>query len=127
MGCGLAVNSLGYFYFYLADRRREGGEKTEGQVRLATLREEGEVHTKCLNMTGTDRLLLVSLMTVFNFFFSGLEATFKNLSPTFAASCSLRLSRQDGAQLLAIFFGTYTLNRSGQISTSFLYYRDWGF
>ena len=56
-------------------------------------------------------MLIVSLMTAFNFFFAGLEGTFKNLTPTFANSCNLQLSRQQGATLQSVFFGTYTLNR----------------
>ena len=57
------------------------------------------------------RLIFVLLMTSFNFFFAGVEGSFKNFIPAFASSCSQHLSRQEGSQLSALFFGTYTVNR----------------
>ena len=112
LGMGLAVNSLGYFAYYLVDIRKqmkEGGLKVEEGRKLDIVKEE-EANTNN-NLGARDRLLLVTLMTVFNFFFAGLEGTFKNLTPTFATSSKLHLSRQQGADLSTIFFGTYTLNR----------------
>ena len=112
---GLAINSLVYFVYYVVDTRKvmkEGGLKVEEGRRLDMVKEEkeNEENTNC-NLGARDRLLLVTLMTVFNFFFAGLEGTFKNLTPTFATSSKLHLSRQQGADLSTIFFGTYTLNR----------------
>ena len=112
LGLGLAVNSLGYFAYYVVDARKEmkeGGLKVEEGRKLDIVKEE--TNTKS-NLGARDRLLLVTLMTVFNFFFAGLEGTFKNLTPTFATASKLQLSRQQGADLSTIFFGTYTLNRS---------------
>ena len=111
LGLGLAVNSLGYFAYYVVDAReemKEGGLKVEEGRKLDIVKEE--TNTKS-NLGARDRLLLVTLMTVFNFFFAGLEGTFKNLTPTFATASKLQLSRQQGADLSTIFFGTYTLNR----------------
>ena len=113
LGIGLAVNSLGYFAYYVVDTRKqmkEGGLKVEEGRKLDIVKEE-EANNTNNNLGARDRLLLVTLMTVFNFFFAGLEGTFKNLTPTFATSSKLHLSRQQGADLSTIFFGTYTLNR----------------
>ena len=111
LGTALAINSLGYFAYYVVDTRKEmkeGGLKVEEGRTLNMVKEETNT---CSNLGARDRLLLVTLMTVFNFFFAGLEGTFKNLTPTFATSSKLQLSRQQGADLSTIFFGTYTLNR----------------
>ena len=112
LGTGLAVNSLGYFAYYLVDIRKEmkeGGTKVEEGRKLDIVKEE-TTETKS-SLGARDRLLLVTLMTLFNFFFAGLEGTFKNLTPTFATASKLHLSRKQGADLSTIFFGTYTLNR----------------
>ena len=114
LGGGLALNSLGYFVYYLVDLRkelREGSLKMEEGRKLDMVKEEETEASSAISLGARDRLLLVTLMTLFNFFFAGLEGTFKNLTPTFATASKLHLSRKQGADLSTIFFGTYTLNR----------------
>ena len=116
VGGALAINSLGFLFYFLLDVRREDGKEIaqlEGAKsrRLSVQKEEPNNISKPRQLSNFDRMLIVSLMTAFNFFFAGLEGTFKNLTPTFANSCNLQLSRQQGATLQSVFFGTYTLNR----------------
>ena len=114
LGGGLALNSLGYFVYYLVDLRKEvkeGSLKMEEGRKLDMVKEEVTEASSAISLGARDRLLLVTLMTLFNFFFAGLEGTFKNLTPTFATASKLHLSRKQGADLSTIFFGTYTLNR----------------
>ena len=117
VGGALAINSLGFLFYFLLDVRREDGQGVahlEGAKsrRLSVQKEEPNIIGKTRQLANFDRMLIVSLMTAFNFFFAGLEGTFKNLLPTFANSCELQLSRQQGATLQSVFFGTFTLNRS---------------
>ena len=114
LGGGLALNSLGYFVYYVVDLRKEvkeGSLKMEEGKKLDMVKEEVTEASSAISLGARDRLLLVTLMTLFNFFFAGLEGTFKNLTPTFATASKLHLSRKQGADLSTIFFGTYTLNR----------------
>ena len=117
----LGVTSFGFLYYALVDKKYEKKKIVEEEEilhKLLTIGEENSDHEEIVYtttdfcfLTSRQRTLLISLMTIFNFFFAGLEGSFKNFIPAFGSSCALHLTRQDGSSLSAIFFGTYTVNR----------------
>ena len=121
IGSLLGLSSVGFLYYSIVDRKYENKKRFEEEEimeKLLTIGEESSDSESIVygtadfcKLTSRQRTLLISLMTVFNFFFAGLEGSFKNFIPAFGTSCPLHLSRQDGSSLSAIFFGTYTLNR----------------
>lgn len=44
-------------------------------------------------LTQRQRTIFISLMTLFNFWFAGLEGSFKNFIPAYGTSCPLHLTR----------------------------------
>ena len=117
----LGLSSFGYLYYYFVDRKFEykslEKEDDAEEVLLTPIEEELDteiysvVEEKKDKLSRRKRLLFILLMTSFNFFFAGVEGSFKNFIPAFASSCSLHLSRQEGSYLSGVFFGTYTVNR----------------
>ena len=118
----LGVSSFGYLYYYFVDRRFEykSLNKEDDVEELLLTPIEEELATEKILYSAQDgskglsrrkRLIFILLMTSFNFFFAGVEGSFKNFIPAFASSCSLHLSRQEGSHLSGVFFGTYTINR----------------
>lgn len=121
IGSMLALTAFGFLYYSLTEKKFEYTKLMEEEEiieKMLTIGEEGSdpdidtYHEEGMSlMTAKNRIILIFLMTIFNFFFAGLEGSFKNFIPAFGSSCSLHLSRQDGSSLSAIFFGTYTINR----------------
>ena len=119
----LGITSFGYLYYYFIDRKFEykALEKEEDAEELLLCPIEEELYTENIIYSAKDdnkgklsrnkRLIFILLMTSFNFFFAGVEGSFKNFIPAYASSCSLHLTRQEGSHLSGVFFGTYTVNR----------------
>ena len=123
IGAGLAISSIGYVYYYFVDRRFEYMSLSKQEDVLALSPVEEEKLLECEEeimfsasrpppaMSRNKRLIFILLMTSFNFFFAGVEGSFKNFIPAFSSHCLLHLSRQEGSSLSGLFFGTYTINR----------------
>ena len=121
----LCISSFGYIYYYFIDRKFEykslAKEEDPNFILLTPVEEENtksddEVFfanqkTPSSELSKRKRLIFILLMTSFNFFFAGVEGSFKNFIPAFGSHCHLHLSRQEGSNLSGIFFGTYTANR----------------
>ena len=118
----LGISSFGYLYYYFVDRRFEykslNKEDDVEELLLTPIEEELSTEKILYSAEGGSKglsrrkkLIFILLMTSFNFFFAGVEGSFKNFIPAFASSCSLHLSRQEGSHLSGVFFGTYTVNR----------------
>ena len=121
----LCISSFGYIYYYFIDRRFEykslAKEEDPNFILLTPVEEENtksddEVifanqKTPSSELSKRKRLIFILLMTSFNFFFAGVEGSFKNFIPAFGSHCHLHLSRQEGSNLSGVFFGTYTANR----------------
>jgi len=50
--------------------------------------------TTSTKLSRRKKLIFILLMTSFNFFFAGVEGSFKNYIPAFGSQCDLNLSRQ---------------------------------
>ena len=55
--------------------------------------------------------LLIACMAAFYFTFAGLENSFRNFTPAYARFCSLQLSRQQAADVLAVFYLAFATTR----------------
>ena len=123
IGAALAFSSVGYVHYYFVDRRFEYTSLSKQEDVLALSPVEEEKLLECEEeimfsasrpppaMSRNKRLIFILLMTSFNFFFAGVEGSFKNFIPAFSSHCLLHLSRQEGSSLSGLFFGTYTVNR----------------
>ena len=126
IGALLAISSVGYVYYYFVDKQFEYKVLSKHEdpefIVLTPVEEEKLLGSDeeiiyapsskpPLAMSRNKRLIFILLMTSFNFFFAGVEASFKNFIPAFSSHCHLHLSRQEGSNLSGVFFGTYTINR----------------
>ena len=121
IGSMLGVSSFGFLYYYFLDRKFEykslEKEDDAEELLLTPIEEEKDSQeiifseAKKGKLSKRKRIIFILLMTSFNFFFAGVEGSFKNFIPAFASSCSLHLTRQEGSYLSGVFFGTYTVNR----------------
>ena len=126
IGTLLCISSVGFLYYYFVDKKFEYkslSKEEDPNFILLTPVEEEETEmpsdeeivyssTKSSSkLSERKKLIFILLMTSFNFFFAGVEGSFKNFIPAFGSHCRLHLSRQEGSSLSGIFFGTYTANR----------------
>ena len=122
----LGVSSMGFVYYYLIDKQFEykciyKDEDDVDYITLTPVEEEKFIETEeeilyvsskpTSKLSRRKKMIFVLLMTSFNFFFAGVEGSFKNFIPAFGSHCKLHLSREEGSNLSGIFFGTYTVNR----------------
>ena len=121
----LGVSSIGYLYYYFIDKQFEYKcilkDEDVDFITLTPVEEEKCTETEeeilyvsskpTLKLSRRTKMIFILLMTSFNFFFAGVEGSFKNFVPAFGSHCQLHLSRQEGSNLSGIFFGTYTVNR----------------
>ena len=127
IGSLLCMSSFGFLYYYFVDKKFEykslAKEEDPNFILLTPVEEEetfiasdeeivySSSKSSPFKLTERKRLIFILLMTSFNFFFAGVEGSFKNFIPAFGSHCRLHLSRQEGSNLSGIFFGTYTANR----------------
>ena len=126
IGTLLCLSSVGFLYYYFVDKKFEykslSKEEDPNFIHLTPVEEEETempsdeeiVYSSAKSsskLSERKKLIFILLMTSFNFFFAGVEGSFKNFIPAFGSHCRLHLSRQEGSSLSGIFFGTYTANR----------------
>ena len=105
----LGVSSFGYVYYYIIDRKFEYQSLAKVEdidyVKLTPVEEEKSFDseeeiifsaskTNSTKLSRRKKLIFILLMTSFNFFFAGVEGSFKNYIPAFGSQCDLNLSRQ---------------------------------
>ena len=106
----LGVSSFGYVYYYIIDRKFEYQSLAKVEdidyVKLTPVEEEKSFDseeeiifsaskTNSTKLSRRKKLIFILLMTSFNFFFAGVEGSFKNYIPAFGSQCDLNLSRQE--------------------------------
>ena len=106
----LGVSSFGYVYYYIIDRKFEYQSLAKVEdidyVKLTPVEEEKSFDseeeiifsaskTNSTKLSRRKKLIFILLMTSFNFFFAGVEGSFKNYMPAFGSQCDLNLSRQE--------------------------------
>ena len=87
----LGFSSFGFLYYYIIDRKCE--EETSFESEEENNIAASEITSSKLSRR--NKIIFIILVTTFNFFFAGVEGSFKNYIPTFGAHCQLNLSRQE--------------------------------
>ena len=104
-----------YLYYFLQERREEGQETkhNESDPRESTT-EKGD----CLSSRMT--VLLLVFITLFYFTTAGMEIGFRNFISVFCVNSSLALTRNQAADILTIFYTTFTVVRALLVPASTL-------
>ena len=99
----LGFSSFGFLYYYIIDRKCE--EETclvlLIKFRIITSFESEEENNIAASeitspkLSKRNKIIFIILMATFNFFFAGVEGSFKNYIPAFGTQCNLNLSRQE--------------------------------
>ena len=102
IGCILGFTSFGFVFYYFIER-----SLAKERAIFASSVSFMQVTTNN-KMTKAKKIIFVILMILINFFFAGVEGSFKSYIPVYSTQHSLNLSRQEGSNTLSMFFGTYT-------------------
>ena len=108
----LGFSSFGFLYYYIIDRKYEelkccesvtlikyGAQKRkcEEEIRFESEKENNIAASEITSpkLSRRNKIIFIILMATFNFFFAGVEGSFKNYIPAFGTQCNLNLSRQE--------------------------------
>lgn len=103
-----------YIPFFLQERKEEVALRTKRD----SLEGENFKSTDQPALSRTKEILLVLLMASFYFAVSGVENSFRSFAAAFGVNSSLRLSRTQAANALAVFYLTFALTRALLIPVS---------
>merc|ERR1712142_66079 len=113
IGICLFISIPGYIYHFVQGLRLERKEAlVEEEVTKKDIEED--IVPRC------KKYLLIALMAFYYFTFCGLESSFRNFTSAFSVSSSLNLSRQQAADVLAVFYFTFAVFRALLIPLSTL-------
>ena len=105
--------SLGYIAYFLYDRRKAA--LPDGQVSATDKIPDRKLSTD-IPLTKpqmeTKRMILLVTMMIFFFLYAGLEVAFGTFITTFAVKCKLKLTRQQGSDIAAVFWGAFASMRA---------------
>ena len=103
-----------YLYYFLQERREEGQEIKHNETEQRESKEEGD----CLSSKLT--ILLLVFTTLFYFTTAGMEIGFRNFISVFCVNSSLAMTRNQAADILTIFYTTFSVVRALLVPASTL-------
>ena len=105
LGAFAVFVSLGYLTLGIKDLSQSVNfnEEILKNNKASKFEEDNKLHSNNSKM--------IVLVLVFLFLYAGMEVMYGTYLTTFAVQCKLHLSRQTGARMTAVFWGTFTLMR----------------
>ena len=105
-GMATATISFGYLILFLISRK-----DTSRHQELTKKERNKAEYEEVRGSNGKVEYTLYSVMLLFFFFYVGMEVVYGTYLTTFAVSCDLKLSRQQGADITAMFWGAFATMR----------------
>jgi len=106
--------SLGYLMYFVYDRRKAAGSSSTPVPASRSNQEanscSGSPQTK--QKDKIKQMVLLVIMMVFFFLYVGLEVAFGTFITTFAVTSKLGLTRQQGSDIAAVFWGAFATMRA---------------
>jgi len=103
LGCYSLIISIGFVLCFLIDKRKNADESDDKHKKEDPSKDDSKDTRK--------RILLVSLMSIFFFFYVGVEVSYGTYIAVFSVKSSLAMSRRAGSDITAIFWGTFAATR----------------
>jgi len=117
LGAVSSILALGHLAFAILSRKHP--EQYQELVKQTDENQNGHTANDEAANGKAIKILFVSLMIAHFFFYVGMEVNYGTYITTFAVECQLQLTKQEGATITAIFWGSFAVSRFVSIFVSF--------
>ena len=119
LGIITIVISLGYLYFFFASLKKPSQHQELVSIEKTKPQQSEDVGNDPHSNVGSKlKMVFYIVMLVFFFFYVGMEIVYGTFLTVFAVESKLRLTKQQGADVTAVFYASFALARFTSIFLS---------